>query len=295
MIVAGALISGLLFSQIALSADPGSVGFAFLKVSAGARTAAMGDAGTAAATGVSGVAFNPAVVGNLASGQVGLMHHENIFDSRREFLGGATPLFGGGIALTFDFHKIGDIEERQGPTEEPIGSFDSQDWVTGLTLGFPFGRQFSAGVTAKYAAEKIESRTADAFLFDAGLQWQASEILTFGVAARNVGAKPKFNDEAIEIPMTLAAGVATSVRGFVTALDVSAPKDSDVRVGIGIEKQLAKMFALRGGYKTGYDEENFTAGAGFTKSIWQIDYAFVPFQSGLGATHRFALTINFNK
>jgi hypothetical protein len=48
---------------------------------------------------------------------------------------------------------------------------------------------------------------------------------------------------------------------------------------------------LRAGYKVGYDEENMTFGVGFAKSRWHVDYAFIPFKSGLGSNHRFALTV----
>ena len=51
--------------------------------------------------------------------------------------------------------------------------------------------------------------------------------------------------------------------------------------------------SLRAGYKFGYDEENMAFGVGFAKSIWRVDYAFVPFKSGLGTNHRFALTVQF--
>lgn len=275
------------------AADPGSVGFNFLKVSPGARNAAMGEIGASLPADLYGVYFNPAGIVGIPQSSVSFMHLEGIFDTRREFLGAATNAFGGALALGFDYFKVGDLEARDAPTEEPIGLFDSQDWLLALSYARPVGAKFSAGLTGKYAAEKIESRTADAVLFDAGLQFHPTPAATLGLALRNIGSKPKFSAEEIDIPVTVAGGVSLAVHGLTAALELAAPKESDLRVNLGAEKVLAEIFALRAGYKIGYDEENFSAGAGFRKSIWQIDYAFVPFKSGLGSTHRFALTINF--
>jgi len=65
-----------------------------------------------------GVYHNPAVMANLAGTTVGFMHHENIFDSRREFVGMSSPLLGGAFSLRLDYFKIGSIESRELSTEE---------------------------------------------------------------------------------------------------------------------------------------------------------------------------------
>ncbi len=275
-----------------LAADPGSVGFNFLKVSPGARNAAMGDVGVSLPSTLFGAYFNPAVISTAEHASVGFMHHEGIFDTRREYLGGATPALGGVVAIGFDYFKVGEIEARELPTEEPIGLFDAQDWLVSVSYALKFNDKIAAGVTGKYAAEKIDTRTADAFLADAGLFFKPTPMAAIGVAVRHLGSKPKFTEEEIDLPVTFAGGLSIATRGLTFAGEVAAPKESDLRLNIGAEKQLAEMFALRAGYKVGYDEENFSAGAGFSKSIWQVDYAFIPYKSGLGSTHRFALTIN---
>lgn len=274
------------------AADPGSVGFNFLKVSPGARNAGMGDVGTSIGASLYGIYFNPAAPARSTLPAVGFMHHEGIFDTRREFIGGSKPMFGGVVSAGFDYFKVGSIEERQGPTEEPIGLFDSQDMLVSLGYARAISPRASLGLTAKYAAEKIESRTADAFLIDAGAQFLAMEKVTIGAAVRNLGSKPKFGQDEIDLPVTFAGGASVDVNYLIVAAEVSAPKESDVRVNFGAEKAFGKMVALRAGYKIGYDEEDFAAGVGFKKSIWSVDYAFVPYKSGLGSAHRFALTVN---
>lgn len=289
--IAVALVLGVNIHAVN-AANPGSVGFNYLKVSPGARNAAMGDVGTSIKTNLYGVYFNPAAVADSEVTTVGFMHHEGIFDTRREFVGGAGNLFGGVVTLGFDYFKVGDIEAREGPSSEPTGLFDAQDMLVFAGYSKMLSPRISAGVTAKYAAEKIETRTADAVLFDAGLQMALGENARVGAAVRHLGSKPKFNDEEVDLPMTLSGGASIDIRGLIAAAEVTAPKESDIRVNLGAEKIFAEMIALRAGYKIGYDEEDFAAGVGFTKSIWEVDYAFVPYKSGLGSAHRFALTVN---
>ena len=274
------------------AAEPGSVGFNFLKVSPGARNAGMGDVGTSVSTSLFGVYFNPAATAQSSSSAIGFMHHEGIFDTRREFIGGTTQMFGGVVAAGFDYFKVGSLEQRLGPSEEPIGIFDAQDMLLFAGYSRRFSPKFAAGITAKYAAEKIESRTADAVMFDAGVQFTPMEKTTLGLALRHMGSKPKFGEDEVELPLTFAGGASVDVNNLILAAEVTAPKESDVRFNIGAEKTFAKMVAVRGGYKIGYDEEDFAAGVGFKKSMWEIDYAFVPYKSGLGTAHRFALTVN---
>ena len=41
------------------------------------------------------------MIADIKETWVGFMHHENIFDSRREFVGVATPLLGGALSRGF--------------------------------------------------------------------------------------------------------------------------------------------------------------------------------------------------
>lgn len=287
-----AVAATVALSSSLLAAEPGNVGFNFLKVSPGARNAGMGDVGTSVNTSLFGVYFNPAATARTSGSSIGFMHHEGIFDTRREFIGGATQMLGGVVTAGFDYFKVGSLEQRVGPSEEPIGIFDAQDMLVFAGYSRVFSPKMTAGFTAKYAAEKIETRTADAVMFDAGLQFVPMDKMTIGLALRHMGSKPKFGEEEIDLPLTFAGGASVDVNNLILAVEATAPKESDVRINIGAEKTFAKMVAIRGGYKIGYDEEDFAAGIGFKKSIWEIDYAFVPYKSGLGSAHRFALTVN---
>ena len=283
----------LLSAVRASAADPGKTGFSFLKVSPGARNAAMGDIGVAVTSSLYGVYFNPAVIADIKDTWVGFMHHENIFDSRREFVGVATPLFGGAVSVGLDYFKIGSIESRKESTVEPLGTFDARDILVYAAVAVPVSERLSMGGTVKYAAERIESQTASALLVDLGTRFRPMEKVSVGFVGRNIGSSPKFETEEFDVPVTIAGGINLEVKNMTAGIEMSKPKNDDVKVNLGLERYIMEFVSLRAGYKFGYDEENIAFGVGFAKSIWRVDYAFVPFKSGLGTNHRFALAVQF--
>jgi hypothetical protein len=287
------VILTLLSAVKVLAADSGKTGFSFLKVSPGARNAAMGDIGVAVASNLYGVYFNPAVIADIKETWVGFMHHESIFDSRREFVGVATPLLGGALSVGFDYFNNGAIENRDGPTEQPLWTSDARDILIYGALAVPVSERLSLGGTVKYAAERIESQTASALLVDLGVRFRPVEKVSIGFAGRNIGSSPKFETEKFDVPVTVAGGIGWEIKNTTAGVEVSKPKNDDVKVNLGLERYIMEFVSLRAGYKFGYDEEDMAFGVGFAKSIWRVDYAFVPFKSGLGTNHRFALTVQF--
>jgi hypothetical protein len=271
--------------------DPGATGFSFLKVSWGARNAGMGDVGVALPSGLSGSHINPASLSAAEAMSFNFMHQEYIFDTRREFVGTAIPTILGNFSAGIDFFKVDDIEYREGASVEPIGMFDAQEYSIFVGYAGGLGDKLSIGLMGKYVAEKIESETADAIAFDAGATWKYNQSLSFGAAVKNVGSKPKFLADEVDLPTTVSVGLGLSVYDMQVGGDVSFPRNDDLRVNFGAERYLADFLALRAGYRIGYDEEDISFGVGFSQSIWQVDYAFVPYGSGLGSSHRFALTV----
>ncbi len=274
-----------------LASSPGSVGFSFLKVSWGARNAGMGDVGVALPSGFWGAHQNPASLAKIDAAAVGFMHQEYIFDTRREFLAGAVPTRVGKLSFGLDFFKVADLEYRDQATSEPLGLFDAQEFAWFGGYGYQINKNLGIGVIGEYVGEKIESEIADAVSFDFGATWRFSQHLTIGAAVNNLGSKPKFLAEEVDLPLVVAAGVGVHAYDMQFGADVSFPKNADTKVNLGVERYVVDYLALRAGYKFGYDEEDFAFGIGISKSIWQVDYAFVPYKSGLGSSHRFALTV----
>ncbi|MBI1799910.1 MAG: hypothetical protein HYR73_09540, partial [Candidatus Eisenbacteria bacterium] len=62
---------------------------------------------------------------------------------------------------------------------------------------------------------------------------------------------------------------------------------------LGLELAHPSGIALRGGWRTGDTESSWALGAGWAVKRVKLDYAFVPFRSDLGDTHRFSIGAQF--
>ncbi len=87
----------------------------------------------------------------------------------------------------------------------------------------------------------------------------------------------------------------SSNQKLTVALDLIHGRDYTERIHIGVEYSLNDMIALRTGYKTNYDDENFTVGAGFKHHLgplaFEFDYAFNNF-STFNPVHLFTLGLS---
>ena len=74
--------------------------------------------------------------------------------------------------------------------------------------------------------------------------------------------------------------------GIVLATDWVKILESTSHLNIGLEYLFKGFFALRFGYQTGFDEKGIQGGFGIALKKYRLDYAFVPFTSELGNSHR---------
>jgi hypothetical protein len=107
----------------------------------------------------------------------------------------------------------------------------------------------------------------------------------------------KFEDEKFNLPTLYKIGGAYSGHenyfkgSFILSLDLVKPRDNDLKIHLGGEYTYKDMFILRSGYQIGYDEKNISLGLGLKIKKYSIDYAFVPFSSDLGNSHRFSINL----
>jgi hypothetical protein len=281
----------------AASAEDGSSGLAFLKLGVGARAIAMGDAYTAVKGDVSSVYWNPAGIVDVENIDVGLMHSEWFQDIRYEYAGAVRSYGDQAVGVSIVGLYMDDLERRDGPIATPIGHFGVFDFAVTGSYGKRLTDDLSVGASAKWLQEKIDDKTATGFAVDLGSRYELPgfEGLSVGVAVLNLGPQMKFIEDAFDLPVTYKAGGAlavpiSSLNGDVVfATDVLKPADGDVKLHFGMEYEFADMIAIRFGYRTGWDNQNISAGLGIKSGRFRLDYALVPFYSDLGETHRVSL------
>lgn len=118
--------------------------------------------------------------------------------------------------------------------------------------------------------EKIDVYDADNVVLDLGFLYLTGfNSLRIGAFLQSFGLETAYEVEKIRMPQQLKLEISAEVWGNLESpnrLTLLAqaihPNDADERMHLGAEAVLMDALVLRGGYKFGYDEEDFTVGAG---------------------------------
>lgn len=292
----GLLTLACLALPVAASAEDGSAGLAFLKLGVGARAIGMGDAYVAMGGDASCIYWNPAGCASVSGTDIVVMHSEWFQDIRYEYVGAVRSdcrqSYGVGIVGLY----MDDLDRRDiyGDFEGTFGVFDFS--VTG-TYARRLTEYLDVGGSAKYLHQKIDDETAKGFAVDLGARYAvpAVEGLSAGVAVQNLGPQMSFIEDKFDLPALYRIGAAyrtpvERVNGVLLfAGDAVLSHDGDPKGHFGVEFEYSEMLALRFGYRTGWDNQNVSVGLGARVGQLRFDYAYVPFYSNLGDTHRVSL------
>ncbi|MCB4755424.1 MAG: PorV/PorQ family protein [Elusimicrobia bacterium] len=279
----------------------GTSGAQFLKIGAGARPTAMGEAFVGIADDVNAVYYNPAGLASVSQPEITAMHMEWFQGMNYDFGAFAYPTDMGAFAFSAATLRTDNLEKR-GTDESLQGSFDAMDAAYTLSYSRTFGPLTSLGLTGRYIEQKIDIYSARTWSGDVGLlQRLGSRPIKVGVAVKHLGESVKFRSESDPLPLTLDVGVGANLfrERMKLGFDVKKARDNDSQVGTGLEWMQPAgenlRFALRGGYNsatTDPDATGMSLGAGVGYKQFDIDFAWVPF-GDLGNTFRYAFHARF--
>lgn len=272
----------------------------------GARTGAMGEAGTASADDTLAVAFNPALAHQVSNIQVqtGLRRAHQYPGGSSDFqqleAAAAAPLrafpWRGGLAALYRETALRDIavDRTAGLTYATHGWRETDDGV------------IDWGVTLKSISRSLlgSEGTNTKAAVDLGALYRIRESWSVAASALNVNG-PRTDVRAVldRAPFIARLGVAHSSRGFTAALDAARREPTPggravFSLGSGIERWVHTgrigAVALRSGLNLGDQFRSWTLGAGWRALGAQLDYALqVPVASGRVAGHSVSLVIRF--
>ncbi|NUM66165.1 PorV/PorQ family protein [candidate division KSB1 bacterium] len=268
--------------------EAGKSGLAFLKIGVGGRAAALGEAYVALAQDATAIYWNPA----------GLAQAQWLESVNHDFYAVSFAGFGGVLGLGLTTQSIPDIEVRDRPTAEPIGTFDGRDLALALAYGRKHGASLAWGLAAKYLYEKIYLNSANGFALDLGAGWQApGSPVRLAASVQNLGKMGAHAREDIALPALLRAGAAYQLAStggdpaFALTLENALLFKGGNAVSAGLEYWPRHGIAGRAGYQLGRENRGLTAGFGANRGSFTLDYGYLPFRNDLGATHRFALLV----
>lgn len=285
----------------------GTTAAQFLKISVGARGAAMGDAYTAVADNTEALYWNPAGLTNIHEISLDVSHSQWFADISHNFVGVAIPLSDNDV-LGVNVVNLSTPEQEVTTAEEPDGTgvyYKVSDLALGLSYARVLTDRFSVGVTAKYIQENAYNESANTFAIDIGtllrtdfygliigmsitnfggnMQLEGRDLITTSDISTSISGEynPSSNLTAEEwpLPLNFRIGTAIDIVGnknpviysgehrFTLAIDGSHPNDNVERLNIGGEYGWDETLFLRAGYKINYDVEKWTFGAGVKTRI----------------------------
>jgi hypothetical protein len=279
-------------AAVAASPAPAATGMVEMLNLTGARQAAMGETAPLYDHDPFNIEYNPAANVRQPYGRIGISHHSFIQDRQTSSLAIIFPAKGLDFGVHLRLSSVGDIEARDNtPTSEPLYTFGADDFALRVFSAFRIMDKLQGGVSVGWLMEKIDVHRGSAFAAGLGLMYHLRPDLLVHASASNVGGKVTFIDEKENLPSIYRAGANYHKDNLSVSADYVNVKSGDSHVHVGAEYLIEKALFLRAGYQTGYDSRNFSAGAGFIYRNLRVDYAFVPYSSDLGSSHRFTLTV----
>lgn len=292
----------LIITSISVNAQTaGRSGLSFLKLGFGARNVAMSDLGVVGANDLTALNYNPSLLAVNQKTQLSFTHN-SLFDGlASEMFAGSFQFWGLPFAVGVNTTTINDIEVRTKPGEAE-STFDAHYFYASLSTGFNVSENIFAGGTIKYLYENIFSDDATGLGFDIGVAYQnVIENLSVGASIKNFGSMNNLRNEATKLPADLRLGAeykfempeskfnVTGIGGLQKYTDTD-----DTHLHFGAEVTYDNMFSLRGGYVTGYDSKNLSAGFGVLWKNINLDYAYTPVNYSLGDYHIISIMYTFN-
>jgi hypothetical protein len=297
--------SAALAALAALAASSGDVaqaaerpGIVSLELPVGPRAAGMGSAFVSVADDPTATYWNPAGLTRLSVQEkhfeIFFQHNEWLDDFRQEFVAGGTRVGRHAFGGSFSGFYIGGIEGRD-ETGRPTVEFGAYDAVTTGSYAFEINDRASVGGSLKYIVTNIDDLTHFAFAGDLGAQVEVVPDVRVGGAVTNLGSGVTYIQEPDDLPTAVQLGGSyvlpynVANGSVLVALDVRKARGDDTHALFGAEYDHAGIAQVQVGYRTGYDNDGINFGIGAHVASWRLGYAVVPFESDLGATHRFSV------
>lgn len=296
-----ALLVGVALTLVATHtvSAAGTSGAQFLKMGAGARATAMGDAIVSAAFDVTATYWNPAALTQIQSPELAVMQNSGLVETQYQYLAAAMPYRDSAIGVSLYRLDYGTIN-RYTAADTQDGTFNAGSLAGSVSMGTKINENLMGGVSVKYIQESIESESATSFAGDFGVLYKMNRI-NLGAAIQNVGPGMKMVQDSTPLPMMVRLGASTRFMEdkMLVSIDASKPNDNNISLHSGVEYQLVPMVALRGGYKLTPSASadlggltGLSGGLGIMVNRFTFDYAVSPF-GDLGLSHRISLLVRF--
>jgi len=300
----------------------------FLKIGAGAKAVAMGEAFIAIADDPSALYWNPAGIASADTRAILFSHTSWLTDVSVEYLAAIAPMprLAGGVVGMQVTGLSTELDETTELAPDGTGrSFSYSDLLIGASYARYFTDKFAIGFNAKYLREDLGSEVGggvvNTWLADLGTMYHIGfRDMNFAVTISNFGPEISPSDGYVRVnesggfvltqdadyigfapPTTFKIGLSSTVFESgdfhgVGSLEMNRPGDNAETLKMGGEVLFRERIAARLGYVANADELKFSGGVGFglTRNARSaaVDYAFTDSEN-FGRIDRVALVVEF--
>jgi hypothetical protein len=299
------VLTAIDLSAFAVTGQAG-LDIAVLEAGVGARALGMGSAFTAVADNADAPYWNPAGLSQIKNNEITAMQTKLSTDADHYYVSYVTPLFGGGLGISWIQVGMSSITQTGSSTGEynevtNLGIFSYFSNAYLLAYGRNISDNLSLGITAKYLTSdmpglvSIEGASAYGYSITPGLLYKPTRDLSIGLKIDELINYQKWGTDAEEIvPSKYRLGISYATRvpfignPLLLAGDVSQTNQSGYvpEGSAGAEVKFGQI-----AFRAGYSDQAYTGGAGFETENIAIDYAYVT-QTSLTKdnVHRVSLT-----
>ncbi len=327
------LVTILLFATVfAQGAWAVTTSVIWMDITPGARANGMGESFTAVSDDATASYWNPAGLAFMEEGQreITLQHSQWLpqlaDDLYYEFLGYAQHLEGwGGVGGNITFMSMGEQQEIEAGSSEPIGTFYSYGVSADAAFGTEVAPGLAVGLGLKFIYDHLyyaDNGKGSSFAADIGVLYHVPEQsfgnVSLGAAVTNLGPNMSYGGNSVNnhLPRKFKIGVAYApfedeLTSLLIAADYTkllveiddgiAEELKGNKWGAGAEFWYYSLLALRAGYV--HDTEGITTisgvtfGAGLQWNDFQLDMAFIPVEESLQGSgkynQKYSLTLQF--
>ena len=269
---------------------------AFLQVGLGAAPSGTGQAYVAEARDAQAVYWNAAGLAGLKTGSATLFSTHLI---ETDYLSAqfAMPTGFGNWGVGYTSAKLGDAIEtnRSNGRAAETGnllSYAASAYYVGTGVQILPG--LSIGVSGKYIQETIATHNGSGLGLDAGVLFEATPDLAFGINAQNIVAPhitwdtPSSNMDSVPFNLKLGMRWRVLEKKLSILVDTDIQNNRPSLLHTGLAYQLAEPLILR----AGYNQSTLSLGTGLVLSPFMIDFSWeAPVESDLDSVYKVSVGV----
>jgi hypothetical protein len=251
--------------------------FGFLKLTSNARSAGMGDAYSSVGNDITAIYYNPAGITQMETERAVQVGYASWIVGSS--LGTAafavkTPVAAFGVSAIF--FSTEEFEERTSSNPQGTGRMvKATDMAVGVTVAKQLTDKLSFGGQIRYIKEDLDLIDFNTVDVNFGtLFFTGYKSTRLSMSLRNLGADKEVVAQKARVPTVFYIGGAAEIYGnlgdplsITASVEQAFYTDYAARYYFGAEAWVNNILALRAGWKTRHDSEDWSVGAGLKHEI----------------------------